>query len=274
MMEFDFRNGPLRRKYDGLKYALKKIEEITYELSLIDNLSNDPALKRMRLDPSQEAINEAPLVDNNDLDAIRARYEETDKAREEVIKLSRDVQKQAKQAIFSVHRGNLEDAKKKCEACMRVIMEIMPKIEKFPELRYGSFSNSLEEYGEAMLTINWVENKTIMNKAELKVCSRDEYVGALADFTGEIGRIAVNKASQRDAVAVKEIMQADLVLYNCLMKLNIGGKYQKKVDETFTNLKKVEDILYDLSLLSYGGRSGKREGRVEESKDGGKDNED
>lgn len=210
-----------------------------------------------------------PLVDSNDIDAIRARYEEIDKTREEVIKQSRDVQKQAKQAIFSVHRGNVEDAKKKCQACMNFIIEIMPKIEKFPELRYGSFSNSLEEYGEAMLTIEWVENKRIMPRSELKVCSRDEYVGALADFTGEVGRIAVNKASQRDIVAVKEIMQADLVLYNCLMKLNIGGKYQKKVDETHNNLKKLEDILYDLSLLSFGGRSGKREGRVEESTEGG-----
>lgn len=36
MLEFDFRNGHLRRKYDGLKYALKTIEEIIFELSLID----------------------------------------------------------------------------------------------------------------------------------------------------------------------------------------------------------------------------------------------
>jgi hypothetical protein len=34
MLEFDFRNGPLRRKYDGLKYCLKTIEDISFELSL------------------------------------------------------------------------------------------------------------------------------------------------------------------------------------------------------------------------------------------------
>ena len=101
MMEFDFRNGPLRRKYDGLKYALKKVEEITYELSLLDSLNDDPALKRMRLDSSQEALNEAPLVDCDDMDAIRSRYEEVDKTREEVIKQSRDVQKPAAGAARS-----------------------------------------------------------------------------------------------------------------------------------------------------------------------------
>merc|ERR1719188_1616374 len=34
LMGFDFRNGPLRRKYDGVKYAERKCEDLLYELSL------------------------------------------------------------------------------------------------------------------------------------------------------------------------------------------------------------------------------------------------
>jgi len=34
MLQFDFRNGPLRRRYDGLKYALKNLETVLYELSV------------------------------------------------------------------------------------------------------------------------------------------------------------------------------------------------------------------------------------------------
>lgn len=34
MLQFDFRNGPLRRKYDGLKYVVRNIEDIVFELSL------------------------------------------------------------------------------------------------------------------------------------------------------------------------------------------------------------------------------------------------
>lgn len=33
-VEFDFRNGELRRKYDSIKYNLQKVEEVRYELSL------------------------------------------------------------------------------------------------------------------------------------------------------------------------------------------------------------------------------------------------
>ena len=116
-----------------------------------------------------------------------------------------------------------------------------------------------------MLTIEWVRSKRIMLKSELEVVNVDEYIGALADFTGEIGRIAVNKAAIRDFTSVVEILQADLCIAFQLMQLNVGGKYTKKVDETTNNLKKVEDILYDLSLLQKGGRKGRERSAVDDS---------
>ena len=36
-LRFDLRNGALRKKYDGLKYTLKKLENTLYELSLLEN---------------------------------------------------------------------------------------------------------------------------------------------------------------------------------------------------------------------------------------------
>ena len=33
-LRFDFRNGALRKKYDSLKYTLKKMENTLYEMSL------------------------------------------------------------------------------------------------------------------------------------------------------------------------------------------------------------------------------------------------
>lgn len=34
MMELDLRNGNIRKKYDSLKYCLKNLEKVLYELSL------------------------------------------------------------------------------------------------------------------------------------------------------------------------------------------------------------------------------------------------
>lgn len=37
-VQFDFRNGALRKKFDALKYTLKKMETTLYEQSLTENL--------------------------------------------------------------------------------------------------------------------------------------------------------------------------------------------------------------------------------------------
>lgn len=36
-LRLDLRNGSLRKKYDALKYTMKKLENTLYELSLISN---------------------------------------------------------------------------------------------------------------------------------------------------------------------------------------------------------------------------------------------
>ena len=48
-LKFDFRNGSLRKKYDSLKYTLKKVENTLYEMSL-----TSAAAKRSREDAGLE----------------------------------------------------------------------------------------------------------------------------------------------------------------------------------------------------------------------------
>ena len=89
MLEFDFRNGPLRRKYDGLKYAVKAIEDIYFELSLQDAFrkeedGSEPDLKRPRgIDGALGEGDTSPsLLNAADFDAIRGKMEAFDKCRE------------------------------------------------------------------------------------------------------------------------------------------------------------------------------------------------
>jgi len=267
MLEFDFRNGPLRRKYDGLKYALKSVEDVIYELSLLDKQSapadvdeSVPGAKRKRdegVDVGDVSVstNLNPLIDCLELDAIRSRMDSYDKLREDVIKQTRDVQKLAKQAIFSVHRGNLGDAQKKLDDAKAIGLTILGTIQDQPTLRAGSLSNSLEEWAEGAMTLEWAKHRRIMTRADMDFVNTAEYVGALSDFTGEIGRLAVASASKRDLTAVRAVLQADVAIYAGLMQVNVGGKYTKKCEAVATNLKKVEDVVYELSMLQRGARS-------------------
>jgi len=267
MLEFDLRNGNLRRKYDGLKYVVKSIETVLYELSLLDDDTNDGSTNPKKKPRTTDNYENLILIPMSDIDGIKERMDIYDKLREDVIKTSRDVQKLSKQAIFSVHRGNLEDCKNKIDQARVIAKGILEKIAPHPTLRQGAVSNSLEEWAEALLTLVWVENKRICLKGEMEIVNSNEYIGALSDFTGEIGRIAVSLASTRVIEPIKSILEADLTISSSLMILNINGKYTKKVEAVNNNLKKIEDIVYELSLLLRGGRAPKPKDEMPSAED-------
>ena len=227
MLQFDLRNGPLRRKYDGLKYVLRKLETIMYELSLLDshNHTNNDASssddmnkniknnknngngnsngnndnkeevnnnKRARTGSYDSASNLVPEVigsttptptsstnkhanttsngriDSQSFDSIRERMEQYDKLREEVIKGSRDVQKLSKQAIFSVHRNKLDSAEEQLQKAISLANPLHAIVKEHPTLRDGSFSNSLEEWAEAELTLGWVLHGQVKSMGSMR----------------------------------------------------------------------------------------------------------
>ena len=90
-----------------------------------------------------------------------------------------------------------------------------------------------------------------------------EYVGALSDFTGEIGRMAVVSAGLRDLEAVRKIHNCIIVIAAAFQQLNVNGKFNKKIEAVNGTMKKLEDVVYELTLVTRGGRDG-RERAVEE----------
>ena len=122
LAEFDFRNGPLRRKFDGVKYVVRKCEDLLYELSLSGKYVPPPAdsaappAKKAKAGaadggsapPSDDA--EFPRITAARFDEMRVKIEAYDAQREELIKRTRDVQKLSKQSIYSMHRGDFAKA--------------------------------------------------------------------------------------------------------------------------------------------------------------------
>eukprot|EP00041_Stephanoeca_diplocostata_P026469 m.714827 g.714827 ORF g.714827 m.714827 type:complete len:515 (-) comp22973_c1_seq1:413-1957(-) len=284
LIEFDFRNGPLRRKYDGVKYAVKRLEDILYELSLTGayvaaDVADERAAKKARTvsqsdagvaeeksnggddtDPSGAASASA-VVTESDFDNIRTKLELYDSKREDVIKKTRDVQKLSKQAIFSLHRGQIETAKAQLHKAKGIADGIYTTyIDQDPGLRSGSYANSIEEYTEGVLFLLWLESDDSeicpIDVAELDgQCLPHDYLGGLVDFTGEVGRYAVLAASKRDDARVRKSLAAVLAVEEALTSLNLSGKYGKKASELRNNVKKLEVVLYELSLVKASGRN-------------------
>ena len=56
-----------------------------------------------------------------------------------------DVQKYSKQAIFAAHRSDAERCSKLLSDAAAIAADILPILTELPSLRYGSFSNAMEE---------------------------------------------------------------------------------------------------------------------------------
>jgi len=274
LLQFDFRNGPLRRKYDGTKYSLKALETLLYELAVTSSTDTEPETKRMKqADYSQ-------LLPNEELRALRKRMEHRDELREDLIKKCRDGQKAAKQSIYALHRGDRTKAEALMQECARSIKEqLLPIVQEEPTLRAGSFAGVVEEYVEAKLFAVWLHGDSTVPSAmeedgaspsssgklsgvllnpdffaeDILPLEPDEYIGGLCDLTGEIGRYAVHRGTERDVESVKTCLQANSEIMKAveMMERTPGGN--KKLEPLRFSVSKIERMLYELSLSSAAG---------------------
>lgn len=126
LLEFYFRNNALRPKYDGLKYAVKKLEDIQFDMSSLRSAEYPPS-KRLCL---EDPVSTNSVIDMSDFDNLKSRLDAADLLREKVIKASRDVQKLSKQAIFGLQGGNIDDANSKLSAAKATAQALLASIEQ------------------------------------------------------------------------------------------------------------------------------------------------
>ena len=276
---FDLRNGNLRRSFDSLKYVVRKLEDTTYELSLFPpattplagSTSSDAASTAATALPEEEAL-PAAFVDEDALETARAAYAEYDLAREGVIKACREPQKQAKQAIAALHRGEAAKAAQSLQAARDGALRVLDKeVAAHPALRgQGAVRAMLEELAEAALFEAWLQGadeaattagpRTLLLPDSAALLGGHlqtaEYIGGLCDLVGEVGRYAVRKATERDKAAVREALAVAVAVQSALLALGSSAPRgtHKKGDALRTAVRKMETLLYELSLVERSGR--------------------
>eukprot|EP00930_Biecheleria_cincta_P082848 TRINITY_DN72499_c0_g1_i1.p1 TRINITY_DN72499_c0_g1~~TRINITY_DN72499_c0_g1_i1.p1 ORF type:complete len:533 (-),score=102.02 TRINITY_DN72499_c0_g1_i1:50-1603(-) len=256
LLGFDFRNGPLRRKFDGVKYAERRCEDLLYELSFVDGPTDVTS-----------GTGES-TVDQEEWETLRKAYADYDAARENVIKGCRDVQKAAKQAIFAAQRGDRKrSAKLIAEGNVALQQVWQEHVRDNPSLRQGSFAGALEELAEAEMFLAWLPTGAFGNEGDVSpavgsskyllplrselasgLLTAMEFLGALSDFTGEVGRVAVQAATRRDRDTVRLCLEATFACHGLLASVPLHGKQAEKVQAAERNLWKLEAIEYDMAV--------------------------
>lgn len=179
---------------------------------------------------------------------LRKRYAGYDAERRETIKLSSDVLTDAKQAIFAFHRGDLVGGEKLLVDAERLLGMLAKRFKRTVGLSdEGSYRAALEEYAEARLFLDFLKGKRI-GAVDAPAIDEDAYLGGVMDFTGEAVRYAIKAATNGD---MKEVRRAHVAVEEVaqeLIKMNITGHLRNKFDQLKINLRKLEEIQYDLSL--------------------------
>lgn len=109
--------------------------------------------------------------------------------------------------------------------------------------------------------LGWVKDKRFLRREEVGTerlgieLTCHEYVGAVSDFTGELGRMAVNMASRRDMGGVREIHEVTMVVVKAMSALCLNERFGQKFKAMNGNLLKMEDLIYELSMMQKTGNS-------------------
>jgi len=176
------------------------------------------------------------MLDKQDISLLKKEMAESDKTREEVIISSRNILKLSKSAIYALHKGKDSDLDK-----IKALIQGL-------DGDIGAFSAAKQEYIEALAFKGFLDGKIPPRSSLGFDISPKDYLLGLCDLTGELARRAVLVAIEKDIDEVKRIRDTISELMELFLDLDLrNGELRKKSDAIKWNLKKVEEILYDLS---------------------------
>src|SRR3989338_4351980 len=181
-----------------------------------------------------------------DFTKLRENIQDYDTEREKLIKKSRDVLKLSKQVIYAVHRDELKEAEKlvrQIEIEKKKLEDVAKHSSKM--IYEGSYKIAMQEYAEALLYYNFVTTGKIV---DLKVIA-EHYILGLSDLPGELVRKAVYLAGKGEFQKVIKIKEEVDMIYGEMLKFDFrDNEIRRKVDAIKYDLRKLEDLVLDLSL--------------------------
>ncbi len=119
---------------------------------------------------------------------LAAELGELDEAREDVLRLSREVIRSSSTAIKHVHRGDLEAARGQLAETRSLVCKMLTTADPFGLLRFARFVLDAEkEYCEAALVIAAIANETTPTAEDLGA-HPVAWINGLAEVVGEMRR--------------------------------------------------------------------------------------
>lgn len=165
-----------------------------------------------------------------------------------VVRNSNEALNLSKRAIFSYHRDDVKSAQENLAQAEKIFARLDREAKGMPALRHeGSWRAALEEYCEAKLFGEFLHSGCVCEIRDRQV-DTEIYIGGLSDFTGELVRRAVREATEKNFEDVRKIKDAITEIMSQLIQLDLAGYLRTKYDQAKNNLRKIEEIMYEVSL--------------------------
>ena len=179
---------------------------------------------------------------------IQKQYLAYAQIRREVIALSNDALSRSKRAIFALHRDDQHTAELLLEQSAQLFAQAEQSMKQAESLRYeGAYRAALEEYAEALLFQQYYQKGTL-GSIESRAMDPLVFLAGLSDATGEIVRYTIRQVTQGKTDRVVHARDTVEHIIEFMLELDATGYLRTKFDQAKGNLKRLEDILYDLSL--------------------------
>ena len=153
----------------------------------------------------------------------------------------------AKRSIFAWQRQNQAEAEQLLTEAKTACMQGEKICRRDVLLSHeGAWRAALEEYCEAAFVHAFFVRGRI-SAADAPTQDPEIVIGGLSDFTGELARYAVLRATEGDHATVDQLYVVSRDVIELLLRLDLTGSSRSKFDQAKQHLRKLEDIRYDLS---------------------------
>ncbi len=173
-----------------------------------------------------------------------------DEAREQIIKITRDVIREAGYAVTEANAGNIAVAKAHLEKAMKRWKEISEIISKHEELRHsGIIYNAGMELAEAAIFLSIIEGAPIPAPEDIGV-HQIPYLLGLLDVVGELRRYAIAKVRENDFEGAWKAFHAAEAIFLSTKFLDYPDRLvpglRRKIDAARYSVEELRKFLTDM----------------------------
>lgn len=185
-----------------------------------------------------------------------------DSARENLIKMSRELTRISRSIVVGVHNNN--DVRELVEQAKGIVSDILSILKDYPDL-IDSVRGSLQEYAEALIFNAIIYNNRLISFTELNI-DPASYLLGISDALGELRRVVIKNIDKwrlEEAMGMLNLMRSindelskwdlpDAIAPGLRHKIDVNRRLIEDLEVMLTEAKRAYDLIQSmLKLISY-----------------------